>query len=29
MSNTIKEVNYSLETMSLQGLVCGNEDRER
>jgi len=26
--NTIKEVNYSLETMSIQGLVCGKEDNE-
>jgi len=26
--NTVKEVNYTLETMSLQGLVCGSEENE-
>jgi len=26
--NTVKEVNYTLETMSLQGLVCGSEESE-
>ncbi len=26
--NSVKEVNYTLETMSLQGLVCGSEESE-
>lgn len=26
--NTIKEVNYQLEALSLQGLVCGSEERK-
>jgi len=26
--NSVKEVNYTLDTMSLQGLVCGSEENE-
>lgn len=27
-ANSVREVNYTLETMSLQGLVCGNDERD-